>query len=100
MVKCIQASVLLPNIQYFKCDLWCTVYHESFEAEKFHFLRVRETFLYESSRWHCSNVDLRESMRDSTKVFHKGLHVQLATKLFCLKTFLVYGSRFTGDDQW
>ena len=26
-------------------------------------------FLYESSRWHCSCMDLRESMRGSAKVF-------------------------------
>ena len=41
------------------------IYHESFEAEKFcgfrGFLHIRETFLYESSRWCCSNMDLRES---------------------------------------
>ena len=37
-------------------------------------------------------MDLRESTRDSVKVFHEGLHVQLAVKLFCLKTFMVYGS--------
>ena len=36
-------------------------------------------------------MDLRESMRDSAKAFRKGLHVQLATKLFCLKPFMVYG---------
>ena len=35
------------------------------------FLHVRKTFLYVSSRWHCSNMDKRESMRDSAKVFHK-----------------------------
>ena len=48
-------------------------YHESFEAEKFHgfrgFLHVCKTFVYESLRWHCSNIDLRESMCDSMKVF-------------------------------
>ena len=35
-------------------------------------------------------MDLRESMRDSAKVFREGLHVQLATKLFYLETFMVY----------
>ena len=44
--------------------------------------------LYESSRWHCS--DLRESIWDSAKFFREGLRVQLAAKLFCLKTFMVY----------
>ena len=29
--------------------------------EVLHFLHVCETFLYESSRWHCSNMDLRPS---------------------------------------
>ena len=65
-----------------------TVCHESFKAEKFRvfhtFLHVHETFLYENSRWHCSNMDLTESMRDSTKVFCEDLHVQLAMKLFYL----------------
>ena len=36
-------------------------------------------------------MDLREIMWDSVKVFHEGLHVQLAAKLFCLETFMVYG---------
>ena len=52
-------------------------------------LHVHKTFLYESSRWHCSNMDLRESIRDSAKVFF--VCVQLAMKLFCLKTCTVYG---------
>ena len=47
------------------------------------FLRVRETFLYESSRWCCSNVDLRESMWDSVKVF-----LQKSACTTCHKTFL------------
>ena len=33
-------------------------------------------------------MDLRESMRDSVKVFHEGLRVQLVVKLFCLETFM------------
>ena len=41
-------------------------------------------------------MDLRESMRDSVKVFCKGLRVQLATKLFCLETFMVYGTIHRG----
>ena len=48
--------------------------------------------LYENLRWRCSNMDLRESMWDSAKVFRNGLCVQLAVKLFCLKTFVVYGN--------
>ena len=36
-------------------------------------------------------MDLRESMWDSAKVFYKVLHVQLAMKLLCLETFMVYG---------
>ena len=36
------------------------------------------------------HMDLRESMRDSVKVFCEGLRVQLV-KLFCLETFMVYG---------
>ena len=51
-----------------------------------------QNILYESSRWRYSSMDLRESMRDSAKVFHKGLHVQITAKLFCLKTFMVYGT--------
>ena len=68
------------------CSLATTVYHESFEAEKFAvfvLFAVRETFLYEGSRCCCSNMDLRESMRE-------GLHVQLAAKLFCLEIFMIY----------
>ena len=65
--------------------------HESFEAEKFHgfhaFMHFHKTFLYESSRWCCLSMDLR----DSVNVFHEGLHVQLAAKLFCLETFMVCG---------
>ena len=81
-----------------KVELWYVQYlpytmkvlrQKSFTV--FSFLRVRETFLYESSRWCCSNMDLRESMWDSVKVFCEGLHVQLAAKLFCLKIFMVYG---------
>ena len=44
--------------------------------------------LYESLRWRCSNMDLRESMRDSTKVFQGDLHVQLSAKLFCLMVYI------------
>ena len=51
-----------------------------------------KTFLYENSRWHCSYMDLRESMRGFAKVFCDGLLVQLAAKLFCLETFMVDGS--------
>ena len=36
-------------------------------------------------------------MRDSTKVFHEGLRVQLAAKLFCLEIFMVYGGYLVGD---
>ena len=64
----------------------CTVYYESFEASRF--LHVHKTF---NIRWRCSNMDLRESMWDSVKVFREGLCVQLAAKLFFLKTFMVYG---------
>ena len=61
-----------------------TVYHESFEAEKFHgFHMVCETFLYESSRWPCSNMDLRESIWDSAKVF-----LQRSACTTCRKSFL------------
>ena len=71
-----------------------TVYYEKFQSRKvlrfLHFLHVCETFSYESSRWRCSSMDLRESTRDSVKVFHEGLCVQLATKLFCRETFMVY----------
>ena len=49
-------------------------------------------FLYENLRWRYSDMDLRESMWDSMKGFCEDLRVQLATKLFCLKTFMVYGS--------
>ena len=41
-------------------------------------------------------MDLRESMRDSTKFFREGLCVQLAAKLFCLETFMAYGTSL----QW
>ena len=73
-----------------------TVYHESFEAEKFHgfrgFLHVCKTFLYESSRWRLSNMDLRESMWDSAKVFSRRfVRTTCREKLFCLETFMVYG---------
>ena len=54
------------------------------------FTWFRKTALHESSRWRCSNMDLRESMWDSAKVFREGLHVQFAAKLFCLETFMVY----------
>ena len=47
---------------------------------------------YENLRWRYSDMDLRESMWDSVKVFCEDLLVQLATKLFCLETFMVYGS--------
>ena len=54
-------------------SLLTTTYYESFEAEKSrsfcNFLHFRETFLYENSRWCCSNTELRESMWDSAKVF-------------------------------
>ena len=52
-----------------------TVNHGSFKVEKFSgfhsFYMIRETFLHGSSRWRCSNMDLRESMWDSTKVFSR-----------------------------
>ena len=42
-----------------------TIYHESFEAEKFcglcNYLHVRETSLYGNLRWRCWNMDLRDS---------------------------------------
>ena len=60
------------------------IYHESFEVEKFcglcGILHVHKFFLYKGSRWCCSNMDLRESMWDSMKVFREGLHIQLAAK--------------------
>ena len=52
-------------------------------------LHVHKTFLYKGSRWCCSNMDLRESMWDSVKVFREGLLIQLSAKLFCLETFMV-----------
>ena len=51
------------------------------------FCMFAKLFLYESSRWHCSNTDLRESMRDSAKVFCEGLCVQLAMKFFLPQNF-------------
>ena len=60
-------------------------YHERFEAEKFHVFTWLQNFLYESSRWRCSNMDyvgLHESFFAS---------VQHSMKLSCLKTFMVYG---------
>ena len=40
-----------------------TVYHESFEAEKFHgFRRFCMSVKLESLRWRCSNMDLRASI--------------------------------------
>ena len=39
-------------------------------------------------------MDLKPSMWVSVKVFCKGLHVQLAAKLLCLKSFMVYGICF------
>ena len=76
-----------------------TVYHETFEAEKFRdfraFLHVHTTFYMKvQDGQHCSSMDLRESMRDSVKVFCEGLHIQLATKLFCLETFMAYGNNY------
>ena len=70
------------------------VYHESFEAEIFCSFQVftrSQNFLYENSRWLCSNMDLRESMWDSAKVFYEDLCVQLAEKHFCHEIFMVYG---------
>ena len=50
-------------------------------------VKARSYIIY-GSMWHCSYMDLRESMRGSVK----GLCVQLATKLFCLESFMVYGN--------
>ena len=33
------------------------------------FSYIRKTFLYENLKWHCLNMDLREGMWDSAKVF-------------------------------
>ena len=58
LVTCFLARFVIVN----KCQI-ITVYHERFEAEKFHgfhaFIHVSKTFLYESSRWRCSSMDLR-----------------------------------------
>ena len=65
MKMCLR-PVLLVLTNLVLLSLMNTVCHESFEAEKFHgfcsFYMVRETFLYEISRWRCSNMDIRESM--------------------------------------
>ena len=47
------------------------------------FLHGPRNLLYESSRWHCSNMDLRESILDSAKVFS-----QKSACTTCRKTFL------------
>ena len=48
-------------------------------------------FLYDSSRWLCSYMDLRESMRGSMKVSLQRSACITCAKLFCLVTFIVYG---------
>ena len=47
------------------------------------FHMVRKTLLHENLRWRCSNIDLRESMWDSTKVFS-----QRSACTTCHETFL------------
>ena len=43
-------------------------------------------------------MDLRESMWYSVKVFHEGLRVQLAAKLFCLRNFHGHSSNLLTQD--
>ena len=46
-----------------------TVYHESFEVEKFCSFRMSTKLSYmKILRWHCSSMDLKENMWDSAKV--------------------------------
>ena len=72
-----------------------TVYHESFEAEKFRgfrgFLVLRETFFHEnisillkSGRLYSYNYG------NPRKFFREDLCDALTVKVFCLKTFMVY----------
>ena len=42
-------------------------------------------------------MDLRESMRDSAKVFSHRSACTLVTELFCLETFMVYGMSSLAD---
>ena len=70
-----------------------TIYHESFEIEKFHgfcaILDVHKTFLYEMEDDAVLNMDLIAIYEGFCDSSYKGLHVQLAMKLFCLKTVMV-----------
>ena len=53
-------------------------------------------FLYESSRWRCSNMDFKRKYEGFCEsFFHEGLRVQLAGKLFFLETFMVYSNPVT-----
>ena len=55
-----------------------------------HFACLRN-FLYESSRWCCSSMDLRESKRDFMKVFSQRMvYVYNFLRNFCLEAFIVY----------
>ena len=83
-----------------KCSsIWHTVYHESFEAEQFHgfhvFSHVCEIFLYETSRWRCSSMDLRESMRDSVKVSSQRSACITCRETFLHQTFMLYGNLYS-----
>ena len=47
------------------------------------FLHGHEPFLYESLRWRCSNMDVRESIWDSVKIF-----LRRSARTTCHKIFL------------
>ena len=73
-----------------------TVYHESFEAEKFcgfhGFLVLCETFFHENISVAIEKralIAITMGIRES--FFREDLCDALTAKVFCLETFLVYG---------
>ena len=59
------------------------VYHEISRQKSFVVFYMSAKLLYENLRWRYSDMDLRESMWDSTKVF---LRMSICTT--CRETFL------------
>ena len=73
-----------------------TLYHESFEAEKFHGKLYMQTFAKKLSR-NPTYFPLNPYLNSAILNFHikSFMDMQKTTKtvkLFCLETFMVYGS--------
>ena len=90
-------KLMQPLIKYIRRKPLITVYYESFEPEKFRGKLYTKTFAKRLSWTPCSYFLLIPYMNSAIlnfhiKKFHGHTKSAKTVKLFCLKTFMVYGT--------